>query len=128
MKSSRFYKSLMLGLTLLLAASAFASSKGSLQLSEPVNVAGKQLPAGDYSLRWEGNGPNVELSILKGKAVVTKAPARLVDLSRSPSSDAAVTKINSDGSRSLSEIRFSGKKQALAIGEESAKSSPDGNQ
>jgi hypothetical protein len=128
MKSSRFYKSLMLGLTLLLAASAFASSKGSLQLSEPVNVAGKQLPAGDYSLRWEGNGPNVELSILKGKAVVTKAPARLVDLSRSASSDAAVTKINSDGSRSLSEIRFSGKKQALAIGEESAKSSPDGNQ
>jgi hypothetical protein len=118
----------MLGSALLLAASAFASNKGSLQLSEPVNVAGKQLPAGDYNLKWEGNGPNVELSILKGKAVVTKAPARLVDLSRTASSDAAVTKINSDGSRSLAEIRFSGKKQALAIGEESAKSSSDGSQ
>jgi len=128
MKSSKFYTSLMLGLALLLAASAFASSKGSLQLSEPVNVAGKQLPAGDYNLKWEGNGPNVELSILKGKAVVTKAPARLVDLSQTASSDAAVTKINSDGSRSLAEIRFSGKKQALAIGEESAKSSSDGSQ
>jgi hypothetical protein len=128
MKSSKLWKRSLLGLALLLATSAFASNKGSLQLSEPVNVAGKQLPAGDYSVKWEGNGPNVELSILKGKAVVTKAPARVVDLSRSAGSDAAVTKVNSDGSRSLSEIRFSGKKQALAIGEESAKTSSDGSQ
>jgi hypothetical protein len=32
-----------------------------------------------------------------------------------------VTKLNGDGSKSLSEIRFSGKKYALALGEESAK-------
>jgi hypothetical protein len=128
MKSSKISNSLVLGLALLLATIAFASNKGSLQLSEPVNVAGKQLPAGDYSVKWEGNGPNVELSILKGKAVVTKAPARLVDLSRTAGTDAAVTKVNSDGSKSLAEIRFSGKKQALAIGEETAKSSSDDSQ
>jgi hypothetical protein len=128
MKSWKLYHSLLLGLALLLATSAFASDRGSLQLNESVNVAGKQLAAGDYKVKWEGSGPNVELSILKGKAVVTKVPARLVDLSRSSASDAAVTKLNSDGSKSLAEIRFSGKKQALAIGEESAKTSSDGSQ
>jgi hypothetical protein len=128
MKSSKLYQSLLLALALLLATGAFAANRGSLQLNESVNVAGKQLAAGDYNVKWEGSGPNVELSILKGKAVVTKVPARVVELSRSSGSDAAVTKLNSDGSKSLAEIRFSGKKQALAIGEESAKTSSDGSQ
>jgi hypothetical protein len=128
MKSLKLYHSLLLALVLLLATGAFASNRGSLQLNESVNVAGKQLAAGDYNVKWEGSGPNVELSILKGKAVVAKVPARVVELSRSSGSDAAVTKLNSDGSKSLAEIRFSGKKQALAIGEESAKTSSDGSQ
>jgi len=44
-----------------------------------------------------------------------------VDLDRAPGSDAAVTTNNADGSRSLTQIRFSGKKAALAIGEEASK-------
>jgi len=47
-------------------------------------------------------------------------PAHLVDLDRAPGSDAAVTTSNADG-RSLTQIRFSGKKAALAIGEEASK-------
>jgi len=86
-----------------------------------VTVSGKQLKAGDYAVKWEGNGPNVELNILQGNKVVATVPARLIDLTRSSDSNAAVTKLNGDGSKSLNEIRFSGKKYALAIGEESAK-------
>jgi hypothetical protein len=111
---------LVLGVTLLLAASAFAANRGSLQLMDPVTVAGTQLKPGDYSLKWEGNGPNVELSILKGSKVVATTPARLIDLNQSSYSDAAVVNTNSDGSRSLTEIHFGGKKYALAVGQESA--------
>ena len=120
MKLSTISKSLLLGMALLLATGAFAASKGSLQVQDPVTVSGKQLPAGDYQLKWDGKGPNVELSILKGNKVVATVPARLVDINQSASSDAAVVRKNEDGSRSLSEIRFSGKKYALAIGEEAA--------
>ncbi len=120
MKRSTISKSLLLGMALLLATGAFAASKGSLQVQDPVTVSGKQLPAGDYQLKWDGKGPNVELSILKGNKVVATVPARLVDINQSASSDAAVVRKNEDGSRSLSEIRFSGKKYALAIGEEAA--------
>jgi len=120
MKLSTISKSLLLGMALLLATGAFAANKGSLQVQDPVTVSGKQLPAGDYQLKWDGKGSNVELSILKGNKVVATVPARLVDINQSAPSDASVIRKNADGSRTLSEIRFSGKKYALAIGEEAA--------
>jgi len=114
-------KSLFLGLALLLATSAFAANKGSLQVQEPINVNGTKLAPGDYKVQWDGAGPNVEMSILKGKNVVTKVPAHVVDLGAASPSDAAVVKNNGDGTKSLSEVRLSGKKFALAVGEEAAK-------
>jgi len=114
-------KSLVLGLAVLLATSAFAANKGSLQVQEPISVNGQQLAPGDYKVQWDGSGPNVELSIMQGKKVVTKVPAHVVDLSSASNADAAVVKNNADGSKSLSEVRFGGKKYAIAVGEEAAK-------
>jgi hypothetical protein len=121
MKLSKISKGLLLGLALLLATSAFAANKGALQVSDPVTVSGKQLAAGEYKVTWEGTGPNVDLNIMQGKKVVATVPARVIDLDQAPNHDAAVTRANGDGSKSLSEIRFYGKKYALAIGSESAK-------
>jgi hypothetical protein len=121
MKFANFSKGLLLGLALLLATSVFAASnKGSMQLLDPVTISGKQLPAGDYSVKWDGNGPNVEVNILRGNKVVATTPARLIDLPQKPNNDSAVVQRNGDGSRSLTEIQFGGKKYALAIGSESA--------
>ena len=119
MKLANISKRLLLGLTLLLATSVFAvNNKGSLSTLNPVTVNGKSLPAGDYSVKWEGAGSNVQLNILKGKTVVATAPARLVTLDQSADGDAAVVKDNGNGSRSLAEIRFSGKKYALQLSDE----------
>jgi len=121
MKFANTSKGLLLGLALLLATSAFAvSNKGSLQLMDSVTIAGKQLPAGEYSVKWEGNGPNVEVNILQRNKVVASTPARLIDLSQKPNNDSAVLTSSPDGSKSLTEIRFGGKTYALAIGTESA--------
>jgi len=121
MKFANVFKGVLVGLALLLATSAFAASnKGSMQLLDPVTVSGKQLPAGEYSVKWDGNGPNVELSILRGNKVVATTPARLIDLSQKSNGDSAIVQQNGDGSRSLTQIHFGGKKYALAIGNESA--------
>ena len=120
MNASKMSKGLLLGLALLLATSVFAANKGSFQVSDPVTVNGKQIAPGEYTVKWEGNGPNVELNILSGKNVVATVPARMIDLERAPSRDSAVTVINSDGHKSLNEIRLSGKKYALAVGAETA--------
>ncbi len=114
-------KSVILGLALLLATSAFAANKGSLQVQEPIMVNGTKLAPGDYKVQWDGTGPSVELSILQGKKVVAKIPAHMVDLDKPSAMDAAVVKNTGDGSRVLSEVRLSGKKYSLAVGEEAAK-------
>jgi hypothetical protein len=119
--SMKTSKNLFLGLALLLVTSVFAANKGSLSVQEPVMVAGTKLPAGDYKVQWEGTGPSVELSITQGKKVIAKVPAQIVNLEQPSSSDAAVVKKNGDGSKSLSEVRLSGKKFAIAVGEEAAK-------
>jgi hypothetical protein len=114
-------KGLLLGLALLLATSAFAANKGSLQIQEPTSVNGTKLAPGDYKLEWDGTGPSVELSIMQGKKVIAKVPAHVVDLSRPSQNDAAVVKNSEDGTKTLSEVRLSGKKFAFAVGEEAAK-------
>jgi hypothetical protein len=119
MKFATVSKSLVMGLALTLASSAFAASKANLTLNNPTNINGTKLKPGDYKLEWEGSGPSVEVSIVQGKKVVTKVPAKIVDLDKAPSNDAALLKQNSDGSTTLSGARFQGKKFALELGEAS---------
>jgi hypothetical protein len=117
MKWNQVAKNVVLGLAVLLASSAFASSnKGSLHLSETAQINGQAVPAGDYELRWEGTGSNVEVSIIRGKNVVTKTSAKVVELKNAFPNDAAVVN-HSGGSTTVSEVRFAGKKYALALGE-----------
>ena len=121
MSITHLSKGLLLSMAVLLATTAFAANKGSLQINDAVTLAGQQLAPGSYTVKWEGNGPSVEASILQGKNVVATVPARLIDLDRAPGHNAAVTRRGENGSKSLDEIRFSGKKQALAFTEQSAK-------
>jgi hypothetical protein len=119
MKMSKTFKGLLLGLSLLLAASAFAANKASVQLAEPATVGGTQLKAGDYTVKWDGSGPSVELSILQGNKVVATTPAQVVSVDRAPEQSSIVARHNQGGSDSLAEIRMSGKKYVLRIGGES---------
>jgi uncharacterized surface anchored protein len=117
MKFATVTKSLVVGLALTLASSAFAASKANLTLNNPTSINGTSLKAGDYKLLWDGSGPNVEVSIMQGKKVIAKVPAKVVDLNQSSASDAALLKQNSDGTTTLAGARFQGKKFALELGE-----------
>ena len=119
MKFTTVSKTLALSLALLLASSAFAATKGSLQLINPVTVNGTKLKPGDYKVQWEGTGPNVELSIMQGSNVLAKVPAHIIELDAPASNDAAVTLKNDSGPNSLAGVRFRGKKLALEVGESS---------
>jgi hypothetical protein len=110
----------VLGAAVLLAATALAANKTSVVVSEPVTVAGQQLPKGTYNVTWEGNGPNLEVKILKGKDVVATTTGHMVDAKNAYLSDAVGTTRNADGSTSLTQLQFRGKKYALVLGEEPA--------
>ena len=119
MKFATVTKSLVVGLALTLASSAFAASKANLTLNNPTSINGTSLKAGEYKLQWDGNGSNVEVSIMQGKKVIAKVAAKLVDLNQSSASDAALLKQNGDGTTTLTGVRFQGKKFALELGEAS---------
>jgi len=108
-------KTVVLGLAVLLAASAFASNKGSLQVREAIEVNGQQLAPGEYQVLWNGTGPNVEVSIMQGKKEVAKTTAKVVELDQASAYDAAVVE-HASGKASVSEIRFAGKKYVLTLG------------
>jgi len=117
MKFATVSKSIVLGLALLLASSALAATKGSLQLTDHVTLNGTTLKPGDYKVQWEGSGPNVEVKILQGKNVLATVPAHVIELPTPSTNDAAVTRKNDSGPSSLIGVRFEGKKFALELGE-----------
>lgn len=125
MKSSLFFKIIFATLLLAFTTGAFAANdvhKSSFEISAPTQVNGKQIPAGEYTAKWEGSGPNVQLSIMKGKEVVATAPAQVVELSQPARDTQAEIKNSSNGDRELTGLQFSGKKYSLQLGTESAKS------
>jgi hypothetical protein len=114
MKFNTLAKTLVLGLAVLLATGAFASNKGSFHFEQSIVLNGQEIPAGDYTVRWEGTGPDVQLSVMKGKKEVAKTAAKMVELENKSSSDAIVLN-NGGGTPAVSQFRFAGKKTALAI-------------
>ena len=117
MKSSLFSKIMTLAIAALLATAAYAAGavhKGNLQIVNPVQVNGKQLPAGDYTVTWEGEGPDVDLHISKGKREVASAPAKIVTLDQKAAQDAAEIS-SAGGTRELTAMRFAGKSYQLDV-------------
>lgn len=111
--------------SLLLAAGAFGAgtSKGNLRLYDSVEVQGKQLPPGDYKVEWNGEGPNVALSITSGKKTVASVQAQVVSVTPKSPSDGYTAKKLDDGKNALTEIFFGGKSYELRLGDQSAATS-----
>ena len=108
-------KTVVLGLAVLLASSAFASNKSTVQLHESFEVNGQQLSPGEYQVRWDGTGSSVEVSFMQGRKEIAKAWAKVVPLDKAYDYDSAVVQ-HDGGKATVSEIRFAGKKYALALG------------
>jgi len=121
MKSSNFLKLFLLAALALVATYALAeTNKGSFSLDRTVTLNGQQLAAGDYKVQWEGSGPSVKLSILQGKKVVATAPAQVVAVPTPEHGNGVALNHNSDGSATVTQIQFDGRKYLLQIGEQTA--------
>lgn len=123
MKLSKIFRSALPGLALLLATSAFAANKankGSFELFEPLTVSGHDLQPGKYKVTWEGTSGDIQAMILSQGKLVATVPAHLTDLNQAERNDAVVSRKNDDGSQSLTQVDFGGKKYALSFDNEGA--------
>jgi hypothetical protein len=78
-------------------------------------VGETQLPAGDYTVQWEGTGPDLELTIKRDRKVKATVPATLVPENSAFDQNATIIHVESDGSRKLIAIQPSGKRFMLQI-------------
>jgi hypothetical protein len=120
MNSKDISKGLLFGASLLLASAAFAGEKASVKVYETVKVNGKTIPAGNYDVSWEGTGSNVQVSVQKGKETVATIPAQLEASNSAPASTGYSTRKEGDGSKSITNVFFAGKKYTLNLDQQAA--------
>ena len=96
MKFSTFSSGTLLGLSLILAASAFAGTKDNFQIGNPVTVDGTLLKPGNYTIEWDGTGPNVQVSVIQGKTVKARVAAHLVELKARAERNEAIEQKNTN--------------------------------
>lgn len=114
MKTSKM-AGLVLVCAVLISTIAVAGNKPvSMAFSGTTQVNNKQIPAGTYELKWEGNGPEVQVQFLRGKKVVATVPAKLEQMPSKADRAAAVIE-TAGGGRSLVEARFAGKSYKLVF-------------
>ncbi len=119
MKSHLHFRHLtpVLAILLMASMSAFAKNSRDLKLVTPALLGGTQLAAGEYKVSWESHSPDATVTFTKGKNVVVTAHGKWVERDTPYNKNSVVYETNSDGSRTIIEIRFAGMKQAIVFGE-----------
>jgi hypothetical protein len=128
MKTSRLLITLF-GAAILFASTVLAkdANKGTLNITERVNVEGKSLDPGTYKVEWNGAGPNVQVTLLHGKDTVATFPAQVTEQAGKNEADAYGSAAQPDGSKTLTTIYIGGKHTVLQL-EPGAASQQSSNQ
>jgi hypothetical protein len=109
---------LPIALVLLIATSPVWGKKNPphpFSLPFVVNLNGAQVPAGTYELTWETQGSAARVTMWKDGRFVATAPGAWVKSGVKYSEDEALIRLNSEGSRSLVEIRIGGTARAIVF-------------
>jgi hypothetical protein len=107
--------SLLILVTLALSLSAWANNGKTLSFRTEVILNGTKLPTGFYEINWVSHSPEATVTFVKAGQVMVMAMGKFVDRDTRYNADAVVYTNNADGSHTLLEIRFGGRKQALVF-------------
>jgi ABC-type thiamine transport system substrate-binding protein len=120
----------ILGAALLCVSAAVAAgmNKAKLNLTEKVTVAGKTLNAGNYNVQWTGDGPNVQVTLFRGKDTVATFPAQVTEGSTQNADNAYGAVQGPDGSRALTSIYIGGKHTILQLDQNSSSTQQSSDQ
>ena len=111
------FKSIALAVALLLVVSfpAHANNPRPFYLQTAVTMSGVEVPAGTYELSWETQNSGVRVTLWKDGRFFATAKGSWVKNGVKYTGDAALLRVNSDGSRSLMEIRLAGEKKSIVL-------------
>jgi hypothetical protein len=96
-------------------AAAGSQHSGGMELLEKATLNGKELPAGEYKVTWEGDGGDVKVTVLSGHNVMAEGRGRLEERKVTSDVNEAVTKRDGSGAMVITELHFAGKKEVLIL-------------
>ena len=102
---------------LLFSFPALAKNTRPFFLHTTATMNGAAIPAGIYDLRWESQNAKVRVTLWKDGRFVAEARGIWSKGGIKYTEDAALLRVNSDGSRSLVEIRLAGEKRTIVLQE-----------
>ncbi len=104
---------------ILLAASLPVTAKKNpprpFQLRDVVILNGAQVPAGTYELTWETQGSAARVTLWKEGQFVATAHGAFVKNGVKFTEDEALLRVNSDGTKTLIEIRIAGAARSIVL-------------
>jgi hypothetical protein len=112
------FRSVVQTIVILLLVNFSADAKKSRHpffLRTTVTMNGAEVPAGVYELSWESQNSKVRVTLWKDGQFFATAQGAWVKNGVQYPSDAALLRVNSDGSRSLMEIRLAGEKKSIVL-------------
>jgi hypothetical protein len=86
-----------------------------LFLKNPIMMNGAEVPGGSYTLSVESQGSAVQVTLWRGGQFVAAARGNWVKSGAPFTEDAFLVRVNSDGTRSLVEIRLGGTARAIVL-------------
>jgi hypothetical protein len=102
-------------LLLLGSLSADATTPRPFFLRTTVTLNGVEVPSGVYDLSWESEKTTVRVVFWKNGQFFASSQGKWVKNGVKYPNDAALLRVNSDGSRSLVEIRIKGIKKSIVL-------------
>ena len=96
------------------------ANKMTIHIDQKVTVDGKLLETGKYTAEWNGQGPNVQVTLMKGKNTVATFAAQIKQEPSANPDDAIGTTDGPDGTKQLSSIYPSGKHISIQLNAGSA--------
>jgi ABC-type thiamine transport system substrate-binding protein len=110
------YAALLSMVALLFSVSALARDKNqhSVNISDSVQVGGKQLEPGSYKVEWQGNGPEIQVNFVRNGKTVATVPGTLKTDGKVTQDDVVIG-TTSTNTKTLEEIDFGRNKESLVF-------------
>jgi hypothetical protein len=111
------YINLLFILAFMSSMGAFAkdSNRHSVEIPDSIHVGGTELKPGKYDVKWQGTGPEIQVSFVHDGKIVATVPGTLKTNDPNVTEDDVVTDTTSDNARTLKEIDFSHNKESLVF-------------
>jgi hypothetical protein len=111
------YTTLLFILAFMLPVSAFAKDNNRHWVEIPafVQVGSTQLKPGNYDVKWQGTGPEIQVSFVQNGKTVATVPGTLKTNDPHVTEDDIVTETTSANLKTLKAIDFSHNKQSLVF-------------